>query len=326
MNFKFAMAALSVLLGVGAAGAAETSEVKIRARGAWPHLPTHASGGIGTDRAPLTRVIRSEVELAKAAGGGARITAAKEFKVAEIDFAKRMIVSVEDGTQPMVGISGGGAPSALYAVAIVRIDRDDDAKTMVVRWRRVPRGKDQAILTRPLEAVLVDKFDGEVTFDRLPPSDSPEKEKEPPVAGKEVAPAGRAFWPDGWPPEAPRREWSIRDEAELIDARLRAPEPVLERMRADAKARYVKALKVEDIDFAKRMVVGVSAGVQPAGSRVEVTRVEVDAEGKTMTVIWKLRPPERGKAAKEIAHPAEIVLLDRFAGTIRFRQDVAKGE
>jgi len=308
----------------GVAEAAEATEVKILARGAWPHLPTHASAGIGTDRAPLTRVLRSEVELAKAAGSGARITAAKEFKVAEVDFSKRMIVAVEDGTQPMVGISGGGAPSALYAVAIVRIDRDDDAKAMVIRWRRVPRGKEQGILTRPLEAVLVDKFDGEVTFDRLPPSDAPEKTKEPPVAGKVVVPAARAFWPEGWPPEAARKEWSIRDEAELIDARLRAPEPVLERMRAEAKARYAKVLKVEGIDFAKRMVVGVSAGVQPAGARVEVTRAELDPDGKTMTVIWKIHPPAKGQA--EIAHPAEVVLLDRFAGTLRFRQDVANGE
>ena len=112
------------LLVAGSASADEGRPVKILNRGPWPHLPTHTSAGIGTDRAPITRVIRTEAELAKAAGGGARITAAKAFKLDAIDFDKHMIVAVEDGTQPMVGVSGGGPPSAPYTVSIVRIDRD----------------------------------------------------------------------------------------------------------------------------------------------------------------------------------------------------------
>src|SRR5438046_8363409 len=102
-----------------AASGASADDVKILARGPWPHLPTHSSAGVGTDRAPLARVIRTEAELAKAAGGGASVTTAKAFKLPAIDFEKYMILAVEDGTQPMVGVSGGGAPSAPYAVTIV---------------------------------------------------------------------------------------------------------------------------------------------------------------------------------------------------------------
>src|SRR5205814_3380599 len=140
-----------------------------RARGAWPHLPTHAQGGIGTDREHHLWAIRSETELTKLAGQSALLTVPKALKAEAIDFKKHMLVVIEDGTQPMVGVSGGGPPSALYAVSVFRVDRDDDAKKMVVHWRLVPRGKDQPVLTRPLEAVLIEKFDGAVSFNKLPP-------------------------------------------------------------------------------------------------------------------------------------------------------------
>jgi hypothetical protein len=107
----------------------------------------------------------------------------------------------------------------------------------------------------------------------------------------------------------------------LIDPRLRAPEPVLERMRAEAKARYAKALGVADIDFAKQMVVGVSGGVQPAGARVEITRAAATADGKVLTVYWRLVPAGKDSPAAGVAHPAGVALLDRFAGDIRFRAE-----
>ncbi len=307
-----------LLLAGGSATGDEGRAVKILGRGPWPHLPTHASAGIGTDRAAITRAIRTPDELAKAAGSGAGITAAKSFKLSSIDFDKVMILAVEDGTQPMVGVSGGSPPSAPYTVSIVRIDRDEEKKVLTVRWRRLPRDEDH-VLTRPLEAVLVARSDFEVKFDRLP--DPPAKPQDPPAGGKAVVPVGRAFWPDGWPPEAPRKEWFVRSEEELIDPRLRAPEPVLERMRMEAKARYAKAMKVDDIDFAKRMVVGVSGGVQAAGSHIEITRAEIDAAGKTLTVYWKLRPAAKDKPVAGIAHPAEVALLDRFTGDIRFKEE-----
>ncbi len=306
----------------GRSAADEGQAVKILARGPWPHLPTHTSAGIGTDRGHHLWVFHSEQELAKTAGNSARITVSKALKTSAIDFKKYMLLVVEDGTQPMVGVSGGGAPSALYAVAIVRVDRDEEAKTMLVHWRLVPRGKDQGILTRPLEAVLVERFEGEVKFNKLPPADKPGKE--PPLAGKDVPVVARAFWPDGWSPEAPRQQWFVREYANLIDSRLNAPEHVLERMRAEAAARYAKALKVESIDFTKQMVIGVSGGVQPAGARVEVTRVERDAKDKTLTVSWTLHPPKLDKPVEGIAHPTEVILVDRFTDAIRFRQEATK--
>lgn len=315
----FRIACTFLLLAMGSANADDGRPVKVLARGSWPHLPTHSAAGIGTDRTPITRVIRTDAELAKAAGGGALVTTAKAFKLPAIDFEKYMIIAVEDGTQPMVGVSGGGPPSAPYTVSIARMDRDEAGKTLFVRWRRLPRGKDE-VLTRPLAAVLVERSDGEVKFDRLP--DPLGKEKEPTSAGKEVSAAARSFWPDGWPPEAPRKEWFVRNEVELIDFRLRAPEPVLEKMRAEAKARYAKALKRDSIDFTKQMVVGVSGGVRPAGARLEVTRAETDEAGKTLTVYWKLHAAPKDRPTTEIAHPAEVVLLDRFAGDIRFLEEL----
>jgi len=306
------------------AAADEGRDVKIIARGAWPHLPTHASAGIGTDREHHLWVIRDGVELARRAGGtNARITVPKALKVEAIDFKKYMLVVVEDGTQPMVGTSGGAPPSALYAVEVYRIDcdRDDAAKTMTVHYRLVPRGKDQAVLTRPLEAVLVERFDGQVKFNKLPPADKPGKEPE--SLGKAEKLVARAFWPDGWPPEAPRQEWVIRNYADLIDPRLRAPEPVLERMRAENAAKYAKALGVKEIDFTKQMVVGVSGGVQPAGARVEVTRVAADAKGN-LTVSWKLHPPNSGEKVEGVAHAAEVILIDRTDGAVKFAQEPAK--
>ena len=140
-----------LLLAAAGATAAEGRPVKILARSPWPHLPTHAPAGIGTDRAPTTRVIRTADELAKAAGGGARVTAAKAFKLAAIDFDTHMILAVGDGTQPLVGVSGGGPPSAPYTVSIVRVDRDEAGKTLTVRWRRLKAAavRDSNTVTSP---------------------------------------------------------------------------------------------------------------------------------------------------------------------------------
>jgi hypothetical protein len=282
-------------------------------------LPTHRNAG---DRVVRTLSVRSAEELMKVAGPSARITVPKALKVASIDFKIHMLLVVEDGTQPMVGVSGGGAPSALYAVAITRIERDVTPERMTVLWRLVPRAKGQGILTRPLEAVLVERFNGEVSFKRLPPADQAGK-SDPEPAGKEAPAVGRAFWADGWMPEAPRQEWVVRAYAELIDPRLRAPEPVLEQMRREAAQRYAKALGVADIDFTKQMVVGVSAGVQPAGARVEVVRIERDVAGKSITVHWRLRAPAAGQPAGEIVHAAAVALFERIPGDIRFHEDEA---
>jgi hypothetical protein len=161
-----------------------------------------------------------------------------------------------------------------------------------------------------------------VKFDKLPPKPDPSKEK--PAGGKATAILAQALWPDGWPAEAPRKEWVIRSEQELIDRRLRAPEHVLEEMRKRALAQYVKALRVDEIDFSRQMIVGVSGGVQESGISVDVLRAEVDSKGTTMTIYWSLRPAAAGRKDVEIGHPAEVVLVDQFEGDVQFKEEPAK--
>ena len=91
-----ALALAAAAVGVSA-GADEPREVKVIARGPWPHLPTHGSAGIGTDRGHNLWVIRDAAELAKRAGGTASLTVPKALKVESIDFKKQMLVVIEDG-------------------------------------------------------------------------------------------------------------------------------------------------------------------------------------------------------------------------------------
>lgn len=76
-------------------------------------------------------MIRTGDELEKAAGSGAHVTAAKAFKLDAIDFDKHMILAVEDGTQPMVGVSGGVRPAGAR-VEVTRAETDAAGKTLTV--------------------------------------------------------------------------------------------------------------------------------------------------------------------------------------------------
>ena len=306
---------LVVLFAASGSMADEGKSLKVFARGAWTELPTHGPAGIGTG-GTSTFVIRDAAELAKAGGGGMTVTLPKLLGVEAIDWKKQMVVAVGDGTQPMVGISGGGPPSAPYALHVVRIERDAAGKQVTVFWRRLPRVEKEGILTRPLTAVLVERTEGEAKFVKLPDPAAKDRD-EPAAAGKPVRVIARALFAEGWPPEAPPKEWVIRSEDEFLDRRLRAPEPVLERMRQEIKARYAKALGVEAIDFSKQMIVGVSAGVHPVGYSVSILGVEIDAGGTTATVSWRLKPG--GAPADGVAHPAGVALIEAFAGPVKFQ-------
>jgi hypothetical protein len=48
----------------------EGHPARVLARGSWPHPATHSGPGIGTDRTPRTRVVRTQAELVQTAGGG----------------------------------------------------------------------------------------------------------------------------------------------------------------------------------------------------------------------------------------------------------------
>ncbi len=293
-------------------------EVKIVARGAWPYVPVYAAAAF--PRKLQQWVFRDEKELAEAAGPHGPVVVARAFKVDAIDFKKQMVLAVADGTQPLVGVSGGGPPSAPSRIEIGPITAGEDGKVLTVRWRLAPREPADGILSTPLQAVLVERFDGDVRFER---EAAPAKDKDTPDKGKAVKVLARASWPDGWRPEEPARQWVVRRYEDLTDPRIEAPDVVVERMRRESADRYARALKVAAVDFGKQMIVGVSGGVQPTGGyTVEITRAEADADGGRMTVHWALRPPAEGaKVTLELTHPAEVALVEQFAGKVRFQED-----
>ena len=85
---------------------------------------------------------------------------------------------------------------------------------------------------------------------------------------------------------------------------------------AEGRANLAKELKVKEIDWTKQMLVVVSGGTQRTGGfRVEVTGLET--KGETLTVKWKIAPP-KGLATQAFTHPAEVVLVPKFAGKVGF--------
>src|SRR5438067_672505 len=77
-------------------GAGEGRQLKVVARGPWPHLPTHSP-------APAARkqqqwVFRDEKELAQVAGPHGPRLVARALKADAIDFKEQMLLVVADGT------------------------------------------------------------------------------------------------------------------------------------------------------------------------------------------------------------------------------------
>ena len=110
----------------------------------------------------------------------------------------------------------------------------------------------------------------------------------------------------------------LRSAAELVDAipmyKNRDALPVA--VEKSATADLAKALKVEDIDWTKQMLVVVSGGTHRTGGyRVEVTGLAI--KDKTMTAKWTLHSP-KGIATAVITHPGEVVLVPKFAGKVVF--------
>jgi hypothetical protein len=81
----------------------------------------------------------------------------------------------------------------------------------------------------------------------------------------------------------------------------------------------VRALKIDNIDWGKQMLLMVSAGLKPTGGyRVEITAVSHAKDA--LIVHWKLHVPE-GMVTEALEHPAEIALVERFNGLVCFEQD-----
>ncbi len=80
----------------------------------------------------------------------------------------------------------------------------------------------------------------------------------------------------------------------------------------------VRGLGVDDIDWRTQMVLVVTGGVQQStGYAVEITNIDI--KNQTMTVSWRLqRPGPRDPMILKPSHPAQIVVVPRFEGNVRF--------
>jgi hypothetical protein len=111
----------------------------------------------------------------------------------------------------------------------------------------------------------------------------------------------------------------IRSEEELIKA---SGLPGDGRTRMQLADFLQKAFKLDKVDYDKQMLVVITGGTQPSGGfRLEAQKVVAD--GKTLTIHWKLHAP-KDVATAVITHPATLVLVDRSNGEIRFEPPVGK--
>ena len=135
-----------------------------------------------------------------------------------------------------------------------------------------------------------------------------EEEKE----GKgEVKIQARAYWRASSRPGTKAIRQAVRSAAELKKVTGSGTEEA-------AMQRAKRMLKVNSIDFDKQTLIIVSAGAKPTGGyRVEVKKVIAD--GKTLTVKWKLHSP-RGLVTQAFTHPAEGILVPKFEGKVKFEQ------
>jgi hypothetical protein len=85
-----------------------------------------------------------------------------------------------------------------------------------------------------------------------------------------------------------------------------------------------KALKVDDIDWKKQMLIVVTGGVKRTGGySLEITKIET--ADKVMTIHWKLNSPKPGSPVTQtITHPAQTVIVERFEGKVVFDPPAAK--
>src|SRR5262245_36688304 len=120
---------------------------------------------------------------------------------------------------------------------------------------------------------------------------------------------GRGIWRALAKQGAPAQQLVIRSGEEYAKAigTSENPQAALENLR--------KAMKI-DVDWDKHMLIVVTGGVQPTGGyRVEIR--DVKQTGETMAVHWKLHKPMPGTlTTSALTHPAEIVLVEKFAGKV----------
>jgi hypothetical protein len=141
-------------------------ELKVQGRGFW-------RAAIRPGNAQQL-VLNSATDAAKAQGlpadgksqEQATANLARALKVEKIDWDKQTVIVVTAGAKP----TGG------YRVEVQSLPVKDG--TLTVKWKlHAPEGFATQAFTHPGEAVLVDKFEGKVTFDPAAPKGSGEKDK-----------------------------------------------------------------------------------------------------------------------------------------------------
>jgi hypothetical protein len=132
----------------------------------------------------------------------------------------------------------------------------------------------------------------------------------------EVKIIARGAWRPGSKEEA--QHLVIRNAEELAKASgLEKPDG--EGAQKKASEAVAKALKIDEIDWKKQMLIVVSAGRKNTGGySVEITGID-RAEDKQMTVHWKLNTPKPGgPVTQTITHPALTAVAERFGGKVVF--------
>jgi hypothetical protein len=123
-----------------------------------------------------------------------------------------------------------------------------------------------------------------------------------------------------WPVQNKRlRQLVIRNAEELARSHgIDAEDAKDRRFQADVTADAAQLLNVMTIDWRKQMLVVVAAGPQPThGYSVEILALLV--KDRTLTVRWKLNSPKPDAAVRKArSYPGQMVLIERFTGTVQF--------
>ena len=111
----------------------------------------------------------------------------------------------------------------------------------------------------------------------------------------------------------------LRNAEELALAHGVAPKDAKEkRFQADVTTDVALLLKVKAIDWDKQMLVVATAGKKPTGGyRVEIRNLSV--KDKMLLVRWEVHSPAPDAVVTQaITYPAQMVLVERFDGPVKF--------
>jgi hypothetical protein len=153
------------------------------------------------------------------------------------------------------------------------------------------------------------------------PKKDEQKEPNKSESGMDVKILGQGSWHAVGKDEP--HQLVIRSAEDLAKAAgLNKPED--EKAQKQATATVAKALKMEDIDWKKQMVLVVSGGMKRSGGfKIEISKIDV--ADNVLTVHWKLiTPGPRSPVTATITHPAQTIVVERFEGKVAFDPPGAK--